>query len=277
MSVPLDNEEKKLEVEQEAAPTLSPREADVAEEDPNPAPEVEEAPVEPETSGETEKKENKENEEDEKDEEDEDDEDEDKCFSLTFAGKDKMSLVITLGQSCQQGLKTPENPKKMDEEKTHEEKTPDGEGSEAGCRRTLFQDDESGPNDTKLFEWEWENGFQLGIRMELLRNGLRGLKNLARQMCVQQDLKEAGLHLAFFNEVQEVEEWLAAFDFRDHNVEEFNRRIMWCLRQFLALTELACQGGALMKLIPAETFEKSLWSDLSGLREGRRRDSTLSD
>jgi hypothetical protein len=38
----------------------------VAEESPNPAPEVEEAPVEPETSGQTEKKEKKENEENEK-------------------------------------------------------------------------------------------------------------------------------------------------------------------------------------------------------------------
>jgi hypothetical protein len=101
-----------------------------------------------------------------------------------------MSLIITLGQSCQQGLKTPENPEKMDEEKILEEKTPDGKETEVGCRCALFEDDESGPNDRKLVEWEWENGFQLGIRLD---------------------------------------------------------------------------------------FEKSLWSDLSGLREGRPRDSTLSD
>jgi hypothetical protein len=165
-----------------------------------------------------------------------------------------MSLIITLGQSCQQGLKTPENPEKMDEEKILEEKTPDGKETEVGCRCALFEDDESGPNDRKLVEWEWENGFQLGIRLELLHSGLRGLKNLARQMWVQQDLKEAGLHLAFFSDVQEVEEWLSAFDFRDHNVEEVNRRLMWCLRQFFGPDRVGLPGRRLDEAHPSQDF-----------------------
>lgn len=135
----------------------------------------------------------------------------------------------------------------------------------AGCRRKLFADDCPEP---ALIQSERQDlikyGVLVGKRKELLRQSVRSVKNMAFQPYLLQEMRKAGVELNFQNKMEDIE---IILNYQNPLMEDIVEKLLDCLQQFVFLSELAAQGGTLVKLYPAEGFSKILWSDNVGLRE----------
>jgi hypothetical protein len=87
---------------------------------------------------------------------------------------------------------------------------------------------------------------------------------MAFQPYLLQEMRKAGVELNFRNKMEDIEIILS---YPNPLMEDIVEKLLDCLQQFVFLSELAAQGGTLVKLYPAEGFSKILWSDNVGLRE----------
>lgn len=140
-----------------------------------------------------------------------------------------------------------------------------------GCRRRLFEEGfaEHIPKPVvsemeKTLEEGLDAGFNIGVRLELLRHSVKSLRLLSSLPCLRNDLRRMGLLRQFCAGLTQAESWLGL---KVHAVGEINDRLCWALREFIHLYQVFGQGGSLVKLVPSEVFSKNLWTEHLGLQE----------